>query len=653
MLNLQTNKNLQMKKLIFLFLFASALNLQSQVIFQEDFDNVGGPTAGGAGTYSFPAGWTLANVDNLTASSSVSYVNEAWERREDFSFNVTDSCAFSTSYYTPAGTANDWMWTPAIGPLVSNCKLTWNAVAYDPAYRDGYEVRIMTVAPTGSTGVIGNMITSSTVLFSTAAENTTWTAREVDLSSYAGQTVYIGFRNNSIDKFLLLIDDVVVEAVVNDEIMLLAADNVSEYSQVPFYLSQDVTIPGATLKNNGLNVLHNPKLNVEITDEFGAIAYSDSITSPDSLLSGASIHLATLPFSPVSTGTYTIHYSASMNETDSNNANDTLSSVSFVVSDSTYARDKGIVVGALGIGAGNGGYLGQDYAITKPVYASSISLSVTRGYTGEPFAAVIWNMVAGVPDSIVASTDTLYYPDDSARFYTINLYGNNGMALLDSGQYAVTMVEFDSTISLSQTTDIFTTGHMWVNWPSTPLGGWGNTETFGASFAKPFVLRLNVVDPCETFMVDTSSVAASCSSCSDGEAMVSALGGVPPYSYLWSNMDTTATTTGLDAGLYTVTVTDASGCTQVADVNVSFTVGIDVPEIEVGVFPNPSNGTFTVYCNSISDGMMLEIVDIAGKIVYNEQMTQENVSLNGFASGVYTLKLRTNNEMIIKKIVVE
>jgi hypothetical protein len=47
----------------------------------------------------------------------------------------------------------------------------------------------------------------------------------------------------------------------------------------------------------------------------------------------------------------------------------------------------------------------------------------------------------------------------------------------------------------------------------------------------------------------------------DGSATVTATGGVPGYTYLWSNGDTTATTTGLGAGTYTVVVTDANGAT--------------------------------------------------------------------------------------------
>jgi len=183
------------------------------VLFSEDFDNISGPTAGGSGTYSFPSGWLLANVDNRAPSTQVSYINQAWERREDFSFNVADSCAFSTSWTSPSGVADDWMWTPIIGPVSSGSTLKWKAVAYDPEFSDGYEVRVMMASngpPTGSDGNIGNMVTNSDLVFSVAAENTTWTDREVDLSGYNGQPIYIAFRNISNDKFLLLIDDIEV-----------------------------------------------------------------------------------------------------------------------------------------------------------------------------------------------------------------------------------------------------------------------------------------------------------------------------------------------------------------------------------------------------------------------------------------------------------
>jgi len=51
----------------------------------------------------------------------------------------------------------------------------------------------------------------------------------------------------------------------------------------------------------------------------------------------------------------------------------------------------------------------------------------------------------------------------------------------------------------------------------------------------------------------------SCNGGSNGSATVEASGGTPPYTYLWSNGQTTATATNLTAGNYSVTVTGAGG----------------------------------------------------------------------------------------------
>ncbi|MBC6994045.1 SprB repeat-containing protein, partial [Lewinella lacunae] len=55
-----------------------------------------------------------------------------------------------------------------------------------------------------------------------------------------------------------------------------------------------------------------------------------------------------------------------------------------------------------------------------------------------------------------------------------------------------------------------------------------------------------------------------CNGDTDGTLTVVVTGGTPDYTYLWSNGQTTATATGLAAGTYTVTVTDANGCTEIA-----------------------------------------------------------------------------------------
>ena len=63
----------------------------------------------------------------------------------------------------------------------------------------------------------------------------------------------------------------------------------------------------------------------------------------------------------------------------------------------------------------------------------------------------------------------------------------------------------------------------------------------------------------------TSSLAHTnviCHNGASGTATASALGGTPPYSYLWSNGQNTAFIDSLIAGIYSVVVSDANGCTS-------------------------------------------------------------------------------------------
>lgn len=65
-----------------------------------------------------------------------------------------------------------------------------------------------------------------------------------------------------------------------------------------------------------------------------------------------------------------------------------------------------------------------------------------------------------------------------------------------------------------------------------------------------------------------SSANALCFGSSNGQATIAVSGGSLPYNYLWSNGATTQTATNLVAGTYTVTATDAAGCSIAQSVNV-------------------------------------------------------------------------------------
>lgn len=560
------NYSLHMKKLLLLFcvLFLGTQAF-SQIIFSVDFDGISGPTAGGAGTYTFPPGWLLRNVDNLTPEIAVSYVNEAWERREDFSFNVADSVAFSTSWTNPVGIANDWMWTPLIGPLSANAILKWNAVTYDLSYPDGYEVRIMTSTqgpPSGSNGVIGNQITNSTVVFSIATENAAWTAHQVSLAAYAGQSIYIAFRNNSNNQFLLLIDDVVVEVQTNNDLRVNNGTvSHGEYTIAPaeqLTTTQNIQLKG-TIQNMGIQPATNARLACDVLLNGSFLTTVESAITPS--LAANAIEAKTINYFPTADGTYTFKFYPKMTEVDQMTSNDTIyDSNSLEVTPSMMRRDDGTVVGSLGIGAGTLAYLGQTFNIETPVHVESISAYFTRGYVGRDLRAAIYNTdVSGVPTTLLVATDTLQYIDDSARVYTMPI--NGGSYLLAPGKYAVLQIEIDSTLALGNTSTIFKTNTVFVQWAANGPN-FVPVENFGATFSKPLTLWPNF-DQCfgETGGTLGAQTQASCG-LSNGTATVTL---DPGYSVTWEDATTNATCINLPVGYATYTITNGT-CTFVDSV---------------------------------------------------------------------------------------
>ena len=151
--------------------------------------------------------WTVIDVDGRTPDDAVDFMTGAWVVAAD-GVNATPAnrVAVSTSYYSPTGAADDWLISPAI-TLDAHSVLSWRAYAPDSDYRDGYEVRISTTTP----NVAG--LTANAALLSVSQEQTSWENRSIDLAAagYANQSVYIAFRNNTDNRFLLFLDSVVVE----------------------------------------------------------------------------------------------------------------------------------------------------------------------------------------------------------------------------------------------------------------------------------------------------------------------------------------------------------------------------------------------------------------------------------------------------------
>ncbi|HTA27671.1 MAG TPA: PKD domain-containing protein, partial [Bacteroidia bacterium] len=238
--------------------------------------------------------------------------------------------------------------------------------------------------------------------------------------------------------------------------------------------------------------------------------------------------------------------------------------------------------------------------------------------------------------------------------YTVTITDNNGCTATAS----VTITEppvLTATTSFTQASCNLSNGSATV----VPVGGtgpytylWnpsGNTNaTATGLFAGSYTVTVTDNNGCATttsvIVTQPSAVTASitsstnilCNGGNNGSATVTATGGTIPYAYLWApGGQTNATATGLIAGNYVVTVTDANGCTITTSVNIteptSLTATMSAP---TQVLCNGgNNGSATVTAGGGTPNYTYIWVPIGGN----------NATGTGLIAGSYTVTVTDAN----------
>jgi gliding motility-associated-like protein len=150
----------------------------------------------------------------------------------------------------------------------------------------------------------------------------------------------------------------------------------------------------------------------------------------------------------------------------------------------------------------------------------------------------------------------------------------------------------------------------------------GCSATANITLTQPTALVVNAV-----------STNPVCFGNSNGTATASSLGGTAPYSYVWTSAGspTTATVSGLPAGMYTVTSTDANGCIQTASVTLS-----NPPTISTTITP------VMVSCNGGCNGTALATPSggfAPYTYLWNNPSAQTTATATGLCAGSYTVSV--------------
>ncbi|WP_415370920.1 choice-of-anchor J domain-containing protein [Patiriisocius sp. Uisw_047] len=233
-----------MNKLLFVIALLT-YGVNAQTHFSENFNTVEALT-----------GWTITDVDG----DGHNWISVDWS----FSFpeleaGTAGSFSWNHDTQTPL-TPDNFLTSSAIdlsSASASNLILEFTTGGVDPDYfTDEYSVYITTSTDPAT------IITSPAVFNEVLTSHGLFT-RVVDISAYAGQTVYLTFRHfNTVDENLLLIDNITIKSLLDNDAKLEALTTTDAS-----LINNVVTITG-DVKNNGANAITS--LDVNWTIDGGA-----------------------------------------------------------------------------------------------------------------------------------------------------------------------------------------------------------------------------------------------------------------------------------------------------------------------------------------------------------------------------------------------
>ncbi len=112
---------------------------------------------------------------------------------------------------------------------------------------------------------------------------------------------------------------------------------------------------------------------------------------------------------------------------------------------------------------------------------------------------------------------------------------------------------------------------------------------------------------------------------------------------------------------FRVVATNATNCTRTLNtvtVTLNVVTGIDEQLAKtLRIYPNPSNGTVQIEFGATQERITITVMDALGRLTQTEMIpfgaSSHNLNLLNYASGMYTVQIKTEKGIVIRKLIVE
>ena len=267
-----------------------------------------------------------------------------------------------------------------------------------------------------------------------------------------------------------------------------------EYTIVPLTQVGSPIATSAVITNSGNADITNAVVSSTVYDGAMNVVHTETSAPVASIAVAGSETVTLTGYTPMAVDAYMVQHIVTIDEADVASGNDS-TMYTFVVSDSVYARDNGVVEGGLGFNADATNPvveadLGQSFEVVATDTLSSVSMLITNtggSNEGTVLTASIYEVDAttGEPTNEIGTTAGVTIDATENAFWDCPIL--NGL-ILNPGTYVIVANQPEDNLGLGYTSTIFTEGTTW-NQSTTLATGWANNETY--NFLVSFMLRAN------------------------------------------------------------------------------------------------------------------------------------------------------------------